>query len=155
MGWPMAKAPAIKAEVHGEKKAALDLRALGVRASDVRPASRKLFRIFEGAETAQFASHRDWPPLADATLESKAAAGYPAEILVRTGALRASLTKPRDSEAVREPHAGELEFGTRLPYAHFALGTERQPKRLLIKLRRSDEREIAKTLGTYITKGRT
>jgi len=151
----VAKPPAVKVEVRGVAKASLDLRALGVRASDLRPASRKLFRVLEGAEAAQFDSHRGWPPLAPTTLENKARDGYPAQILVRTGALHDSLTRPRDSHAIREVREGELKFGSRLPYAHFAAGTKTQPKRPLFQLRRSDERQLASILTEYIAKGQT
>ena len=148
-------APKVTIEVRGDKKAVLDLHELGVRARDVRPASRRLFRVFEQAEEAQFESHRGWPPLADATLAEKAASGFPAQILVRTGALRASLTESGGSGTVREVRFGVLEFGTSLPYAKYALGTKRQPSRPLIKLRRSDTAKLASILTEYIVKGRT
>jgi len=147
----------VDVEVRGEKEAALDLLKLGIRARDLRPASRKLFRVFEEAEKAQFGSGRGWPRLAPSTLEEKAAEGFPSTVLVRTGVLRDSLAA-RGSGAVRganEPGEGEVTFGTTVPYAKYALGTKRQPPRPLIKLRVSDRTAITKVLSEYIVKGRS
>ena len=60
-------------------------------------------------------------------------------LLVRTGALRDSLTTPGAAGSVEELDGGSLTLGTRLPYAMFhQLGTRRMPARPLIVL--SDER---------------
>ena len=60
-------------------------------------------------------------------------------LLVRTGALRDSLTTPGAAGSVEELDGGSLTLGTRLPYAMFLqLGTRRMPARPLIVL--SDER---------------
>ena len=60
-------------------------------------------------------------------------------LLVRTGALRDSLTTPGAAGSVEELDGGSLTLGTRLPYAMFhQLGTRRMPARPLIVL--SDDR---------------
>jgi len=147
-------APGVKAEIHGDRKAALDLHEIGVRASDMRPVSRELFRVLEQAEQAQFASGSGWPRLAEATLENKARDGYPAQILVRTGALRRALITS-GGDAVRELERSELTFGAAVPYAKYALGTRRQPARPPIKLRPQDEQQITRIFGEYVGGGRT
>lgn len=71
-----------------------------------------------------------WPPLAESTMLQKARHGWPAEPLVRTGDLKASLTDPGRAFTKGPMHA---EWGTDVTYAHYHQdGTTKMPMRQVI-----------------------
>ena len=140
-------------EQRGAGKATLDLRALGVRASDVRPVKRQLREVFTRSERRRFSGGADWPPLAPATVERKAAAGLDPRILRATNALYRSLAEGGRG-SVEEAGPGHVAFGTSLHYARFAEhGTKTAPKRELVELRPSEVSEMTRIVGKHITEG--
>lgn len=73
-------------------------------------------------------------PLSESTLEQKEAAGFPKTKLVRTGALRESVTTVEGGpHAIREIGNASMIFGTTAWYGIFAkTGTEKEPKRFVM-----------------------
>ena len=114
--------------------------------ADNAPALASVADDFREMLAQQFASEgraggTPWPARVGAVPEppSRRMAMQASPLLVRTGALRDSLTTPGAAGRVEELDGGALTLGTRLPYAMFhQLGTRRMPARPLIVL--SDER---------------
>jgi hypothetical protein len=144
----------VKLEVQqkGASKAALDLRALGLRASDVRKVGTQIGRVVAASNKRRFDSRGGgkWPALATSTKEKKARQGDDPRILRASGQLYKDLTSTRPLKADTD----ELVFGTKLRYAHFSLGTKNEPRRDPIQLRVSDRREITRIISRYVVKGR-
>jgi hypothetical protein len=73
-----------------------------------------------------------WAPLAESTIRQKAAAGYPLDPLIRTGALRDSLTQ--ESAAAKTTRL-TMEWGSGVDYAKYHQeGTPRMPQRKVIDI---------------------
>ena len=143
-------------EVHekGATEAAVDLRRLGERGSDIRRVSEKVRTVYRRSNDRRYQTGGlgSWAPLADTTLERKARDGYGAmPPMMRTRALYKSLTAARASDQVdvRDPTA--FRFGTTVPYAG-AAGAAGGKKRRLIDLTASEEREINGYISRYIAK---
>jgi hypothetical protein len=135
-----------------EGDAALDnrLRSAGYRALNAEPALREVLTVLHESEESLW-QRKPWPQNATATLENKSST----EPLIRTGALERSLTSLGDDNAIAMITASTLKFGTKLWYAHFALGTTTEPKRQLFKVRAVDKREIQSIVGAFIANGVT
>lgn len=72
-------------------------------------------------------SGASWAPLSPAYQQWKSARGFGNRILVRSGALKASLSGPAAAGAIFHANADSLEVGTSVPYALFhQLGTARR-----------------------------
>ena len=114
--------------------------------ADNAPALARVADDFREMVAQQFASEgrvggTPWPARAGAGLASSVSRRtmQALPLLVRTGALRDSLTTPGAAGSVEELDGASLTLGTRLPYAMFhQLETRRMPARPLIVL--SDER---------------
>jgi phage gpG-like protein len=129
--------------------------------ADNTPALREIADDFREMVAQQFASEgraggTPWAPLGRAGFASPSPRGMPAPpraqraapLLVRTGALRDSLTG-RGAGSVEEMDATTLTLGSRLPYAIFhQRGTRHMPARPVIVL--TDER---RTQWTGIVRG--
>jgi hypothetical protein len=130
----------------GGARARID--GLADRASDIRPALRKIRDEFADVERQHFASGggNRWPPLAAATLRDKRLHGYPARPLVRTGDLLASLTSAPSIEEIRPRR---LRVGTNLYYARFV--NKRRP---LIAVTPEFRRRAVAAVNDHLTGGR-
>jgi phage gpG-like protein len=146
------RGPMVQVEQRGAGKAALDLKALGVRARDVRRVRREVRDVFEASEQRRFAGGAGWPPLADSTRERKAAQGLDPRILRATNALYRSLTSSA-AGSLDEAERDAFQFGSTLYYAGFHDTGKGVPKRDLIELRPSERNEVTRILGDYIIKG--
>ncbi len=98
---------------------------LAGRFEDYRPVLKgSVLKTLRRAEDLHFSTEGDifgdpWPPLAPSTLEAKERLGFGNRpILVRTGALRSSLTSSRGESIVRATRFALL-FGTSIDYAVF------------------------------------
>jgi phage gpG-like protein len=98
------------------------IRRMRDRARDITPAWMAVVEWFAEQNAAQFVTRgaryrTPWRPLAPSTLQEKARLGYPPDPLVRTGALRTSLTvRPLGVEHVTPR---EMAAGTTTRYARF------------------------------------
>lgn len=134
-------------------------RAVGRIADNVEnatPAFEALADRFAAAEQAQFASQgayggAAWAPLSPAYAAWKAA-HFPGPILVRTGALRGSLTsRPFGVETIG---AMQAVFGTAVSYAGYhQSGTSKMPARPPVKLPESEKAAWAKVIQRFIVTG--
>jgi hypothetical protein len=119
-------------EAHGDDVASRHLTGLAKRGRDPRPAFTKIIEDLRAGEAKWFASSGEgsWPKLAEATLADKARNGYPAQTLVRSGALLASLTAARGKQGRRTATTKQMRFGSRVFYARFhqtGSGVPRRP----------------------------
>lgn len=143
--------PSIKVE--GLADVIRGLQDRGARAQDIRPVKEKVRTVFLRSEAKLFAE-QNFKPLAESTKERKALQGYPSEVEVQTGALRASLTKRRAKGTVnksRNKNTAYL-FGSSLWYAKFQTGTKTQPKRTMIHLTEQDMRQIGAIIAAFIVR---
>jgi hypothetical protein len=95
----------------------------------------------------------EWPPLADSTIEQKARHGWSLEPMVRTGALRDSMTDPG---AASERTPKSMTWGTDIDYAHWHQegGTTegRPPQRQIIPdpLPVDERRKFEQAMVSYV-----
>lgn len=142
----------MKIEERGADKAALNLRQIGVRASDLRPLGNEVGHVVAKSNERRFETRGKgrWKPLDDDTVRIKQQQGYDPRILRRTGALHQNLTAERPLKAGSE----FLLYGTTVWYARFAnSGTPTEPKRKLISLTKDERAEITGIIGPYVTRG--
>lgn len=140
-------------EVHGAKQAAVDLKALGDRASDIRRLSERVRSIYRKSNERRFSGGAGWPPLDPDTIERKQRAGYVSGIERRTGALHRALTSARAADQIDVRDPTEFRFGTTLRYAKFQQGTKTQPPRDLIDLTPAERRQIDELISKWIARG--
>lgn len=146
------------------------LDGLAARIADTTPLAVAVRAIFLAVEAKRFAEQGPgWAALAESTLTEKARKGYPSDILVETGALKASLTEEDAEGAVFVPVFGpftteitmgtDLKAGGRGSWADWALGafhqmgTSKMPSRPII-----DDQEVlaadwAELLATWLSTG--
>lgn len=101
-------------------------------------------------EAEQFSSqgHGAWPGLAASTLAQKAAHGYPADPLVRTGDLRESLVNPGRAA---QSSGDTLIYASDVDYAGYHQdGTSKMPQRKVIDLRTDDRRRLEQETVAWI-----
>jgi hypothetical protein len=96
-------------ELIGEREVVGDLTGIAVRSVHLEPAFEAAFQAQERAQAMPFANGE----------------------LVRTGNLRASLTQPHATGAIREAHGTEGVFGTSVRYARPAAA--RSGKHVLVE----------------------
>lgn len=94
----------------------------------------------------------DWPALAASTLAQKAAHGFPLDPLVRTGALRDSLTSFGHDQSASQKGPQQFVWGTSVPYAqyHQEDGTPRMPQRKVLEIRTEDRRRLESDQVTWL-----
>jgi phage gpG-like protein len=136
-------------KVLGADEIAHDLRAMGDRAIMAAPAMEEIVDVFRESERALWTRGRSWAPNAPATVAHKGRNSP----LVRSGRLKASLTEEYNRDQIVEVTPDSAKFGTKLWYAHFALGTDNQPKREVIKLRASDRIQIREIIREWVLYG--
>jgi len=118
--------------------------------SDLEPLWSMFEPIIEGVEEAQFAGAGNWAPLAESTMIEKEQGGWPADPLVRTGDLKASLANP--GEAVDR---GPMHFSwcSDVPYSGLhQTGTRNMPARQVIPdpYRVEDRRKLEAAMVSYV-----
>lgn len=92
-----------------------------------------------------------WAPLSPAYATWKAARFPGAGILVRSGALKASLAGPDSPLSVFRPGPTSLEIGTSVPYAMYhQLGTSRMPQRPPLRVNGAFMSTIGKELQAHV-----
>lgn len=142
------------------------LEGIDARAVDASPAFNAMGDSLRLAEVKQFnsegaygaggqagyASGSKWAPLSPA-YEAWKSQHYPGKgILVRTGALRNSLTKR--PFGIDEVHPTHVQFGSGLPYGIFhQKGTSKMPARPVISLPETLRREWVKILQRWLVTG--
>lgn len=125
------------------------LRSMGDRAIMAEPAFERIIGVFRESERALFERGRSWAPNAPATVERKGRN----DPLVQTGALEKSLTVEGDPGQLVDIGHDSVRFGSKLWYAHFAVGTKTQPKRKVVNLRATDRAQIVTILREWILHG--
>lgn len=125
------------------------LREMGNRAILTEPALLKILDVFRESERALFSRGRSWAPNAGPTIARKGRN----DPLVMTGALEKSLTEAGDPNQLVEMNPDYLKFGSKLWYAHFAIGTKHQPARTVVKLRPTDRAQTIAILREWILHG--
>lgn len=142
-------------EVAGDVQLSRGIERFGEDVKDLRKPFKEIAGSFRKIEEKQFGSQGGygsggWPALRESTLAHKAREGYPMDILVRTGAMRASLVG-KTSETIAEIHPLELTLGTTIPYALFhQKGTTGMTARPVIQLTEQDKRDWMKILQGYL-----
>lgn len=129
----------LNVSVHGLDEVRRELHAMQRRTRDLSPAWEEFLHWWADTTAEQFSSRgrrwrTPWRPLAPRTVREKRREGFLADPLVRTTALRHSLTsRPLGIEHIR---AHDLEAGTGVSVAHFHhRGTRRMPARPLLNAR--------------------
>jgi phage gpG-like protein len=119
-------------QIEGEEELARSFGLMSGAVNDWRPYWPDIAAVFYISESARFSSggFGAWPPLS-AGYASWKAKHYPGQpILVRSGALRESLTSRSGAGAIYEESPLELNLGTNIPYAQYhQTGTSRMPAR--------------------------
>lgn len=136
-------------QVLGDEELERKLRSMGDRAILAAPALEEVVDVFRESERALWSRGRSWASNAAATIRNKGRN----QPLVRTGALRRSLTEENDPNQVVEIGNDSVRFGSKLWYGHFAVGTEKQPKREVIKLRVEDRARIHDIVREWVLFG--
>lgn len=123
----------IRVDIEGVKELDRAVLSRADRLSDMRPAWQKIIAALQDYEERMFDAEgaieglEKWAPLSDAYAAWKAI-HYPGRgILVRTGALKASLTG--GGQGIRIVKAKEMVFGTAVPYGIYH--QSRRPRRKL------------------------
>ncbi|MDQ2737385.1 MAG: phage virion morphogenesis protein [Actinomycetota bacterium] len=147
----------LEVTVDGDTQLQRTLTRFAGRVQDVSPAFAKIADTIATGEEQQFTTEGRYGSGGWAALSPKYRAWkerrYPGmPILVRTGALRASLTqRPFGVE-----HIGPLEMtiGTALPYSRFhQQGTARMPQRRPLELPDEERTALVKVLQKFIVSG--
>jgi hypothetical protein len=150
---------AITFNAQGFTTARRQLQGMRTRTQDLSPAWDALLTWWAQRNVTHFRNRGNrwktpWKPLAPETVAEKLKLGYPADILVRTGHLRTSLTvRPLGIERLR-PH--DMEAGTGVRYAHFHQdGTKHMPARPLVNARQVQLEGVSSTaVINWIVSGR-
>lgn len=108
-------------------------------------------RTMSSIEQERFSSrgYGEWPALAASTLAQKAAHGFPLDPLVRTGALRDSLTDPGTAGKDRGPQ--HFSWGTDVEYAEYHQdGTDKMPQRKVLEIRVEDRQRLERDQVSWL-----
>lgn len=146
----------ISFDFYGDQQIDRVLDRMADRVEDASPAFEELADRFAAAESQQFASQGafgggGWAPLSPAYAAWKASR-FPGPILVRTGALKGSLTgRPLGVEMIG---AQQAVFGTNIPYAGYhQSGTSKMPARPPVQLPESEKQAWVKVMQRFIVSG--
>jgi hypothetical protein len=145
--------PSLTIETKGVESTVLDLVGITERAGDIRPLTDKLRAIYLRSNERHWG--RNWPALADSTVQRKSQQGLSPSPEIASGALRKALTEKRAKGQRTRRKKDELRFGTSLFYARWQQGTKTQPERDLIDLTPSDLHAMNAAVEDYVAKGRT
>jgi hypothetical protein len=154
----MSPAPSsVSIEQHGAAQAAVDLRELGDRGSDIRRVSEKVRRVYRDSNERRFATQGlgSWPSLADSTDDRKAREGADVRPMRRSGALYRALTSARANDQIDVRERTEFRFGTTLPYAGYHdSGTGGEKRRELVELTPAERRQVDELIEAWIARSR-
>lgn len=139
----------LEIDVLGDERIERRLREMGDRAILAEPAMHEIVHVLVDSEEALWSRGRSWAPNAPTTQERKGRN----DPLVASGALRRSLTELGDPNQLVEIGHDSLKFGSKLWYAHFALGTKKQPKRDAVRLRPQDRLKIREIVLAWVLEG--
>ena len=96
-------------------------------------------------------SGASWAPLSPAYAQWKASRFPGRGILVRSGALKASLSGPEAPRSVFRPGPTSLDIGTRVPYAlHHQVGSSRMPQRPPLRVSPAFMRAVGLHMRSHI-----
>lgn len=139
----------LEIDVLGDERIERRLREMGDRAILAEPAMHEIVDVLIESEDALWSRGRSWAPNAPTTQERKGRN----DPLVASGALRRSLTEHNAPGQLVEIEHDSLKFGSKLWYAHFALGTSHQPKRDAVRLRPQDRIKIREIILAWLLEG--
>lgn len=105
--------------VTGARRTSIRFKELELKGRDWRPVLHAIADDFLEVERNRFRTGSGWAPLTRRYRAEKRRRGFPTKKLVRTGALRDSLTSRSHPNAVRDMGRYEVELGTSLYYARF------------------------------------
>lgn len=141
---------------YGDQQVDRVLDRIADNVENATPAFEAIADRFAAAEQQQFASQGGfggggWAPLSPAYAAWKASR-YPGGILVRTGALKGSLTsRPFGVETISNKQA---VFGTAVAYAGYhQSGTSKMPARPPVQLPESERAQWVKIMQRFIVTG--
>lgn len=139
----------LEIDVLGDERITRSLTEMGSRAILAEPAMHEIVNVLIDSEQALWSRGRSWAPNAPVTQERKGRN----DPLKDTGALGRSLTELHDPNQLVEIGHDSLKFGSKLWYAHFALGTKKQPKRDAVRLRPQDRIKIREIVLAWVLSG--
>ena len=148
-------------EVAGDRQLNRELLGVGDRAGDARPALEAIADLWIVETREQFATEGrhasgGWKPLKSATILAKRRRRLRPEILRATDALMDSLTKRGDDNMILHVSAGELDYGSRLPYAgahQNPRSTNPLPRRRPVEFTEATRRASVKILQRWLVTG--
>ncbi len=135
-----------------------DLEGIVARSTDLSPAFTAVARYLMGSVARNFAAEgrpKSWAALAPITIADRQRKGYPAgPILVRSGRLKDSLTKPGAPGQVLRIGPRSIRYGSSVKYYRYhQYGTRNMPARKMMLLQRQDGSQISRIINTYIRTG--
>lgn len=136
--------------ITGDEAAERHLDTMGDRAVDARPVWNVVAGLVMRETRRQFALGSGWAPLAASTRERKARQHKPAQAMVDSGALRASLTRRGARGQILDLQRDEMRLGTRIFYARFHQRGKGVPERKVLDLTPAVKRRISRDLADHI-----
>ena len=143
----------LQLDIAGDKQVMRGFSRFADGVKDFREPLKEILEDFHEIEKKQFSSEGGygsggWAPLAPVTVEQKARAGYPYDILVRTGDLRDAMTGGSGSEA----EVTKDSLKVMMPwYGKFhQQGTRRMPRRPVVQLQEADKTRWSKIFHEYL-----
>lgn len=149
----------ILADLAGDQLVNRRLVDIANRATGLAPVFREVGRLWMDLEKDVFASGgsaggRPWAPLAPATLEAKARAGYPAQPLRATGRLMRSLTVEGAPDQILAVNDDWMVWGTgRRAAGLHRTGTSRMPARPPVQISSQGRRQTVKVIQRFVVTG--
>lgn len=140
----------LEIDVLGDAAVQEKLKSMGDRALLCEPALHEIVNVLRESEVALWEHGHSWAPNAPSTVDRKGRN----DPLRATGALGRSLMGKDDENQLVEIGEDSLRFGSKLWYAHFAVGTRTQPKRRLVNLRTTDRAKIMGIIREWILHGK-
>lgn len=150
----------VQIEALGDTIVERDLLRVGSRSVNAAPAFFLVADMLRNISKKQFEQQGGlgpsgkWAPLADSTVQRKAAQGLRPEILRATDALFKSLTDPSAEFSIEHITGESLHYGSELRYGVFhQKGTRNMPRRRIVDLSETAKRNTAKIIQTFIMTG--
>src|SRR5215207_3953763 len=136
-------------QVTGDEELERKLRGMGNRAIMAQPAMEEILDVFRSSERALWSRGRSCVPNAPGTVQTKGRNSP----LRWTGRLERSLTEEGNPDQIAEATNDSARLGSKLWYAHFAVGTDHQPKREVVKLRVEDRARVSEIVRRWVLEG--
>jgi phage gpG-like protein len=141
----------IEFDVLGTERVSREILRPADRSRDMRPAFRDALGLLERRAEDQFDTQGGqsggWAPLAASTLRRKKGP----QILIESGALKASLVSSFDADAIRTIGPDSAAYGTKVSYAQYHhRGTSRMPRRPLLALDEPTRRDIVRAFQRHL-----